>query len=57
MGRIGIGELLLIALVILLLFGAQRLPEIGAALGKAIREFNLALKGDTKDAKDAADKK
>ncbi len=53
MGRIGFGEILLIALVILVLFGAQRLPEIGAALGKAIREFNLALKGETKADKDA----
>jgi sec-independent protein translocase protein TatA len=52
MGRIGLGELLLVALVILLLFGAQRLPQIGAALGKAIREFNSALKGGNKEDKD-----
>ncbi len=44
MGRIGLGELLLVALVILLIFGVQRLPQIGAALGKAIREFKDALK-------------
>ena len=56
MGRIGFAEILLIALVILVLFGAQRLPEIGAALGKAIREFNLALKGETKADKDAPGK-
>jgi sec-independent protein translocase protein TatA len=49
MGRIGLGELLLVALVVLLLFGAQRLPQIGAALGKAIREFNSALKGEGKE--------
>ncbi|MEI7998442.1 MAG: twin-arginine translocase TatA/TatE family subunit [Candidatus Omnitrophota bacterium] len=33
------GELILLLVVFVLLFGAQKLPEIGAALGKAIREF------------------
>ena len=37
MGRMP--ELILILVVFVLLFGAQKLPEIGAALGKAIREF------------------
>ena len=46
MGRIGFSELVLILLVILVLFGAKRLPEIGSSLGKAIREFQKALKGD-----------
>ena len=44
MGRIGIGELIVIFLIILLLFGTKRLPEIGSALGKAIREFKRAAK-------------
>ena len=51
MGRIGLGELLVVALVILLIFGAQRLPQIGEVLGKAIRGFNKALKGDGDDKK------
>ncbi len=38
-GGVGMWELLLIFLVILLLFGAKRLPEIGSSLGKGIREF------------------
>jgi sec-independent protein translocase protein TatA len=49
MGRIGMMEILLIALVIVLLFGAKKLPEIGEALGKAIKEFRKAgkeLEGD-----------
>lgn len=33
------GEIILLLLVFVLLFGAQKLPEIGAALGKAIRAF------------------
>jgi len=52
MGRIGFTELLLILVVILLLFGAKRLPEIGSSLGKAFREFQKAMKGeDTPDEK------
>ncbi len=38
-GGFGMGELIVIFLVVLLLFGAKRLPEIGASLGKGIREF------------------
>ena len=44
MGRIGMGEVLFIALVVVILFGAKKLPEIGEALGKAIREFKKASK-------------
>ena len=42
MGQIGMGELIIIFLIILILFGAGRLPEIGSALGKALREFKKA---------------
>jgi sec-independent protein translocase protein TatA len=37
-------EILLIFLVVLLLFGAKRLPEIGSSLGKGIREFKGSLR-------------
>ena len=37
--RFGAGELLIIFLIILLLFGAKKLPEIARSLGKALREF------------------
>ncbi len=51
MGRIGFGELLVVFFVILLLFGARKLPEIGAALGKAMRDFKRASQGhDDEDA-------
>jgi sec-independent protein translocase protein TatA len=43
MGNLGWGEMLLIGVVVLLLFGARRLPEIGAALGKGIRDFKRSL--------------
>jgi sec-independent protein translocase protein TatA len=42
MGRLP--ELILIVVVFILLFGAQKLPEVGAALGRAIREFKKNLR-------------
>lgn len=42
----GIQELLLILLVCLLFFGANKLPEIGRSIGKAIQEFKKAIKED-----------
>ena len=41
---LGMGEILLIFLVALLLFGAKRLPEIGSSLGKGIREFKSSIR-------------
>lgn len=46
MFNIGWPELILILFVVLLLFGARRLPEIAKQLGKAIQEFKKSLKGD-----------
>ncbi len=43
-GSIGSGELLVIFLVVLLLFGAKRIPEIARGLGKGIREFKSATR-------------
>lgn len=37
--HLGAGELLLIAFIVLMLFGAKRLPEIAKGFGKAVREF------------------
>ena len=39
---IGMQELLLILIVVLLIFGANKLPEIGGGLGRAIRNFRRA---------------
>ena len=49
MGNLGFTEILVILLVVLLLFGAKRLPEVGASIGKGIREFKRSL-SDTQDA-------
>jgi sec-independent protein translocase protein TatA len=40
--ELGMSELLLIALVVLLLFGGKKIPELMRGLGKGIREFNDA---------------
>ncbi len=45
-GGIGIPELLLIFGILLLLFGAKKLPEIGKGLGEGIRSFKSSLSGE-----------
>ncbi|MBF0503560.1 MAG: twin-arginine translocase TatA/TatE family subunit [Candidatus Omnitrophica bacterium] len=55
MGRMP--ELILILVVFILLFGAQKLPEVGAALGKAIREFKKNLRDTEEDVKKPIDSK
>jgi sec-independent protein translocase protein TatA len=48
-GNLGFTEIMIILLVVLLLFGAKRLPEMGASIGKGLREFKRSLT-DTQDA-------
>lgn len=58
MGTIGAGSLALIVIVALLLFGPSKLPELGKAFGKTLREFKNATKGlaDEEDKSDKSDK-
>ncbi|MFC1708628.1 twin-arginine translocase TatA/TatE family subunit [Candidatus Omnitrophota bacterium] len=44
MFRFGMGELVVILLIVLLLFGAKRLPEISRALGRSIKELKKGAK-------------
>ena len=53
MFNFGTGELLIIFLVILLLFGAKRLPELARGLGKGINEFKDAVETGKKEILDA----
>ncbi|MCZ7587253.1 MAG: twin-arginine translocase TatA/TatE family subunit [Deltaproteobacteria bacterium] len=46
MGGIGMTELVIILVIILIIFGVGKLPEVGAGLGKGIREFKKAQKDD-----------
>ncbi len=48
-GFIGMPELLLLGLVVLLVFGPKRLPEMGRSMGKGMREFKDSITGDKKD--------
>ena len=44
LGRVGFPELIIILLIIILIFGANRLPENGRGIGKGIRNFKDATK-------------
>ena len=57
MPNIGFPEMVVIFLVILLLFGANRLPDIGRSLGKSIREFKKSLQGLDPDEKNQGPEK
>ena len=61
-GPLGIWEIMLIVLAVVVLFGAKRLPELGAGIGKGITNFRKAIKGQDDEAgrieekKESADK-
>jgi sec-independent protein translocase protein TatA len=42
-GNLGAGEIVILLLIVLLVFGANRLPEAGKAVGKGLREFKRAI--------------
>lgn len=52
---LGWPELIIILVLLLLLFGAKRLPEVGRSLGKGMREFRDATKGLADDVKSGAE--
>ena len=43
MGRIGLPELLVILLILVVLFGASKIPQLGRGLGEGIRNFKKGL--------------
>ena len=61
---IGIPELLIILVIVLIIFGANKLPEIGSGMGRAIKNFKKATSEPEEidvtpksDSKDSSDKK
>lgn len=52
LGSIGFQELLIILLILVILFGARKLPQLGKGLGEALRNFKGAVKGDEITKKD-----
>jgi sec-independent protein translocase protein TatA len=58
MGRLGLPELLVILAIIIVIFGANRLPGLGRGIGDAIRGFKEGIKtDDEKDEKDDKNRK
>jgi sec-independent protein translocase protein TatA len=55
MGNLGVTEIIIIAVVALFIFGPKKLPELGAGLGKSIRDFKAAMSG--KDSPSEEEKK
>ncbi|RLE17578.1 MAG: twin-arginine translocase TatA/TatE family subunit [Acidobacteria bacterium] len=51
MGNLGIGEILLIFLVLLLLFGGKKLPQLAEGMGKALKNFRKAVQEPDEDEK------
>jgi sec-independent protein translocase protein TatA len=57
MGKLGLTEIILILLVIVLLFGGRKIPELMKGIGQGMKEFKKASKLDTaEDNKDATSK-
>ena len=57
LGSIGLPELLIVLVIIIIIFGVGKLPEIGGALGKGIREFRRAQEGLPSQEESAEDTK
>jgi sec-independent protein translocase protein TatA len=51
MGRLGMPELLIILAIIIVIFGANRLPGLGRGIGSAIKNFKDGIKDETADHK------
>jgi len=45
-GSLGVPELLIILLIVLIVFGASKLPQLGKGLGQGLRHFKDSVKGD-----------
>lgn len=45
-GSLGVPELLIILLIVIIIFGASKLPQLGKGLGQGLRNFKDSVKGD-----------
>jgi sec-independent protein translocase protein TatA len=50
-GSLGFPELLVILVIVILIFGTSRIPELGRGLGEGIKNFKKAVKGEEEDKK------
>jgi len=51
-GRFGIWEIVLILVIILIIFGVGKLPQVGSALGKGLRSFKKGQSGEEEEEKE-----
>ena len=51
-GNLGTGEILIIALIVLLLFGGKKIPELMSGLGKGVKSFKDGMSDVEKEVKD-----
>ncbi|MCU7491718.1 MAG: twin-arginine translocase TatA/TatE family subunit [Bacteroidota bacterium] len=56
-GNLGTGEIIIIVLVILIFFGAKKIPELAQGVGKGMKEFKKALKDVDEDVKSTPENK
>jgi len=57
MGQLGLPELIIIGIIALLIFGPKKLPDLGAGLGKAIRDFKGAVSGSSEPEEEKKEEK
>ena len=57
LGNIGAGEIIVIALVVLLLFGGKKIPELMNGLGKGVKSFKDGMNGESSEKKEEEEKK
>ena len=58
LGNLGTGEIIIIAIIVLLLFGGKKIPELMKGIGKGVKNFKDGVKGLEEDIKiDDTDKK
>ena len=56
MGNLGVPELLVVLIIALLLFGAERLPKIARSMGQAVNEFKKGMQETASELSDEKDK-
>jgi len=57
MPNVGPLEIAVVLIIVLIIFGPKRLPELGQSMGRGIREFKSSLSGESKEDKDSPEEK
>jgi sec-independent protein translocase protein TatA len=50
LGGLGMGELLIVLLIVIIIFGVNKIPQLGKGLGEGIKNFKTAIKGSEEGA-------